>query len=243
MDTNINDINYQNVINREERKTNTKIGIIPLVLGLGLLLSLFMVSILVKERKKLNFYIGDLQKQIEQLKEERDKNSNLVNIQSKVEETKAVPTINSAIYTCDYWKDKVFDDTEFGSPAGTLIVSGSIVKKDGIKYFSEDEKITRVYLVVSEQKENPQKLFYEYYRGLVERKNSINDMEDQKVLFKIGMLENSKLIPGLSMSDDLINKIMSLIDKNEIIKLKLTINIPPGRSGGDAESFACGALK
>jgi hypothetical protein len=117
------------------------------------------------------------------------------------------------------------------------------VKREKDKPFSENEKITNVYLVVSEQKENPQKLFYEYYRGLVEGKNYINDMENQKVLFRIGMLENSKFIPGLGISDSLKNKIMSLIDKNEMIKLKLTINIPPGRSASDGESFACSALE
>lgn len=243
MDTNINDINTQNVINREEKKINKKIGIIPLVLGLGLLVNLFLVVILIKERKNMNFYITDLQKQIKQSKEEMDNVLKLTNIQSKVENIEVEPTINQEIYSCDYWKNKVFDETQFNYPAGSLIVNGSIVKKDGIKYFSEDEKITRVYLVVSEQKENPQNLFYEYYREIVEKGNIVNIMEGQKILFKIGMIENSKFIPGLAMPDDLKNKIMSLIDKNETINLKITIAIPQGRSASDGESLACGVLE
>lgn len=243
MDTNINDINSQNVINGEEKKINKRIGIIPLVLVLGLLLSLLMVSILVKERKKLNFRIDALKNQIEQLRKEMDKNLNIVDIQPELKEVETIPMTSPDIYSCGYWEDKVFDKTEFSEPAGTLTVIGSIVKREKDKPFSENEKITNVYLVVSEQKENPQKLFYEYYRGLVERKNSINDMEGQKLLFRIGMLENSKFIPGLALSDNLKNKIMPLIDKNEIIKLKLTIDIPPGRSGFDGESYACSALE
>lgn len=235
MDENIKEVSSQNVI-KSGKKIEIIIEKIPLFLGL---LSFLLVFILVIKQKMLNHNLVELQEKIERL-DERQKNTYLK--LTDVDETlknEAIPTINPDIYTCDYWKDKVFDETEFGSPAGTLIVTGSIVKKEGIKYFTENEKITRVYLSVSEPKENPQKLFYETYLSMVAGGNTINDNDGPKLLFKLGMLENSHFIPGLSMSSDLNNKIMSLIDKNETIKLKLTIGIPQGRSGGDGESFAC----
>lgn len=242
METNINDINSQNVINKLENQTNTKIGIIPLVLGLGLLVSLLMVSILVKERKGFNISIANLQKQVQQLQKEIDKSSNSINIQPESEAVEADPTTNPAIYTCDYWRDKVYDDYKlpyYDFPSGTLTISGSIIKKVEDEVFAEEEKVTKIYLAVPEQKENPQKLFYKKYKELVEKQNLINDIEGQKLLFNLGILENSKLISTAKISDNLKKKIISLIDKNENIDLKLTTSIGEGRSVDDTFSFAC----
>lgn len=234
------EINSQNLTSDvQEKNTKIKVGIIPLVLGLGLLVSLFLVVILIKERKNLNFYVADLQKQIEQLKKEKDKNSNFINIQPKIEEVEATPTINQEIYTCDYWKNKKYDNNEFYSPAGTITVNGLIVKRVRDKSWVEGEKVTKIYLAVSKSEDNTQKLFYETYRNLVVRQNSVNETDGQLLLFNLGTLEDSKLVSDSNITNDLKNKIISIIDKNESIRLKITIPIQYGTSVTETFSFAC----
>lgn len=235
----INEIELQNENKTDKQILDNKIILIILILFLGILFCLWLLGLNIEKQKQLDKKIIYLQEQIERSKKQKINSVTSNKISEETENINASPTIDPEIFTCDYWKDKNYDNNEFDSPAGTLTVSGTIIKKIEDKVFAEDEKVTKIYLVVSEPKEYPQKSFYENYRKLVEKHNSINDMEGQKLLFNLGILEDSELVSSSDISNELKNRIISLIDKNETVNLVLTIPAEAGHSVGDDFSFAC----
>lgn len=236
---NTNGTELQKKNKTDKQILDNKIIIIILILILGILLCLWLLGLNIEKQKQLNQKITDLQQQIETFEKQKIIRVVPTKISEERKNIEAKPTTDLAIFTCDYWKDKNYENNEFNSPAGTLTVSGTIIKKIEDKVFTEGEKVTKIYLVISEPKEYPQKSFYEYYLKLVEKQNSINDKEDQKLLFNLGTLEESNLVSDSNISNNLKNKIISLVDRNEFIRLKLTISIPQGRTVTDIFSFAC----
>jgi hypothetical protein len=159
----------------------------------------------------------------------------------------STPSIdNSEVSSCDFWKDKDYQESNSNNSmvsvkdkAGSLIVQGQILQRIEDASFEEDKKVTKAYLVFYNPVNEAQQLFYNYYSANVANGNGINRVDDQKLLFRLGIIKDSKLITTANISDELKNRIVSLIDTDNTIQLKLIIPIYNGGGVGDDFSFAC----
>lgn len=153
---------------------------------------------------------------------------------------------NPEVSSCDFWKGKDYQEANSYSSlasakdkAGSLIVKGQILQRIEDASFEEDKKVTKVYLVFYKPVNEAQQLFYNYYSSNAANGNGINRIDDQKLLFRLGVIKDSKLITTANISDELNKRIVSLIDTNNDIQLKLIIPVYYGGGAGDDFSFAC----
>ncbi len=152
-------------------------------------------------------------------------------------------TNNPSVTTCDFWKERtyenVYTDIEGNDAAGTVSITGRIVQLVEDASWVEDKKITKVYLVFSHPTSASQQVFYDHYMAIVQGGNGVNRFNGQQLLFKLGTKEGSGLATSADISNELGNRLISLIDKTDTIELKLTMPIYGGRGVGDTFSFAC----
>lgn len=215
-----------------------------LVVGLSVYFTLN--NLYLNEKKSLDKQITDLRSQVEILKEKERANSFSISTMSDTS-VNSGPTYkyedSPEITTCDFWKDKTYGkvqtDIERNTTAGTLSVKGTVIQRIEDAAWAENKKVTKVYFVFSSPSNSSQQIFYDKYVGLVNAGNSVNDLDGEQLLFNIGSRVNSNLISDSYVSDELKNRIVSAIDKDEIMNLKLTIPIYGGTSVGDNFSFAC----
>lgn len=215
-----------------------------LVVGLAVYFALN--NLYLNEKKLLDKQITDLRNQVEILQEKERTNSFSISTVSD-KSLNNDPTYNyidnPEITTCDFWKDKTYGkvstDIERNTTAGTLSVKGTVIQRIEDAAWAESKKVTKVYFVFSSPTNDTQQIFYDNYVGLVNAGNSVNDLEGKQLLFNIGSRVNSNLISDSYVSDELKSRIVSAIDKSEIINLKLTIPIYGGRSVDDNFSYAC----
>ena len=153
---------------------------------------------------------------------------------------------NPEVSSCDFWKDKDYQEVNSNNSmvsvkdkAGSLIVKGQILQRIEDASFEEGKKVTKVYLVFYNPVNEAQQLFYNYYSANVANGNGINRVDDQKLLFRLGIIKDSKLMTTANISDELENRIVSLIETDNAIQLKLIIPIYNGGGAGDDFSFAC----
>lgn len=154
-------------------------------------------------------------------------------------------TNNPAIKTCDFWKNKTYGkvhtDIEGDDAAGTLEIQGRILSRvENAAYDSDTEgKVTQVYLTFSEPTNDSQQIFYDHYMATARPNNSINETDGEQLLFRLGLKENFDLTTSADISDSLRKRLVSLIDKTDSVRLKITIPIYPGMGVGDDFSYAC----
>ena len=147
---------------------------------------------------------------------------------------------------CNFWKDKKFgkvDSYEIKtSPkdaAGSLVLKGRVVQRVKDAAFSDNgEQVTQVYLVFDNPINDEQKIYYDHYSELAGR-NGVNTVDNQKLFFSLGVIENSELKTSANISEKIKNHIVSSIDKDNLVQLKLTIPIYRGTGVTDYFSFAC----
>jgi predicted alpha/beta hydrolase family esterase len=86
---------------------------------------------------------------------------------------------------------------ELGS-AGTAVFSGAVQTRD-FPFFNET--FSAIYLSVLPSEDSPsQAKFYSYFSDMVEYGNTINDKDDQNLLFKLGLLEESRISSTANIS-------------------------------------------
>lgn len=153
---------------------------------------------------------------------------------------------NPELTTCDFWIDKnyaridSYNNTKIiNENAGNLTVSGKIVQRTDSKSYDEAQQSTKVYLEIANPTNDAQQEFFDYYAAKIVNGNGINKIEEQKLLFGLGVLENAQLITSADLDEELKNLIISTIDTNNILELNLTIPIYVGGGVGDGFSFAC----
>lgn len=187
----------------------------------------------------------------------RDKASDLRQEANKISENEQKSKDNSinyglsdnninALTDCNFWKYKKFDKvdpysvkTSAREVAGSLVLKGHIVQRVEDASFSDNgEKVTKVYLVFDNPVSDEQKIYYDHYLALT-KINGINSIDGQKLLFRLGIIKDSKLTTSADISEELKNRIVSSIDKDNLVQLKLVIPIYPGGGVGDNFSFAC----
>lgn len=152
------------------------------------------------------------------------------------------PDINS----CAYWKDKDYQEVDsynsmssVKDKAGSIVVKGQILQSIEDDPFEEGKKVTIVYFVFYNPDNVAQQLFYNYYSANVANGNGINRIKDQKLLFRLGILNDAKLITSANINAELSNRLVSLIDTGNSTQLKLVIPIYNGAGAGLDFSFAC----
>ncbi len=140
---------------------------------------------------------------------------------------------------CSKWKDIEF--ATINKEAGSVDVTGTIITKLENAPFVENEKVTNVYFVVSklEIEDENQQLFYNYYMKKVKNGNAINDVDGENLLFKLGIIEEEKLISTSEISDNLKSQIISIANTGDSINLRLTIPVYEGGGAPASFSFAC----
>ncbi len=149
---------------------------------------------------------------------------------------------NSSVTSCEFWKDKIFSNVEtmYGEDlAGTAIIKGFIKEQVQNAAWAEGEKVTIVYLVLSEPLGSQEQLFYDHYFKMAKRGNAINRVNQDQLYIRLGAKEDDQLITTADISIETKDRILSLIDTTNTIQLNLTIPIYPGSSVGDSSSFAC----
>lgn len=167
-------------------------------------------------------------------------------ITTEDETTNSIPsfTNNPAVTTCDFWKNQTYGnvhtDIEGDDAAGTLEIQGRILSRFEKAAFSDTgAKVTKVYLTFSKPASNSQQIFYDHYMAVAERNNFVNRIDGEQLLFRLGFKENSSLTSSANISNNLRNRLVSLIDTMKTVRLKITIPIYPGMGVGDDFSFAC----
>lgn len=225
------------------------IGAISSILGaliVGAIVYIVLNNSYSEKQTQLNNQISILQNQIDSLK----KQSETTQLPSVIEQDQTnganfIPsfTNNPAVTSCDFWKDrvygKVYTDVEGSDAAGTLAIKGRIIQRVENASWEEGKKVTKVYLVFSDPINPSQQVFYDHYLKMAQGGNLINRADGQQLLFSLGIKENSELTTDADISNELKDRLISFIDKTDIIQLKFTIPVYVGRSGGDESCFAC----
>ncbi|MFA5000061.1 MAG: hypothetical protein WC545_01750 [Patescibacteria group bacterium] len=196
-----------------------------------------------KRQNEFNNQISALQTQLAELKTEpmaEDKDNTM---QFTVQELTSIglfPSIDSPILTtCAFWKNIIYSPINTNDAAGTLEIEGQILERIGNATWDEEKQVTRVYLLLSDPVNDQQKKFYDHYMAMAQDGNGINKTDNQQLLFRLGIKENTTLTTSANISNELRSRLISLIGKNDVIKLKVTIPYYPGGGVGEKFSFAC----
>lgn len=149
---------------------------------------------------------------------------------------------------CSFWSDKEYGN--YNVPidkvcgTGTLKVAGKIIKKtEQASWAEEGVKVDKIYLAVNEYSKDPEKSFFDCFYKLVKDGNTVNDADGEQLLFKIGILQNNKLISSASITEDLKLLILENIGSSNTLDLILSIPQYEGAGVGDEFSFACKIAK
>lgn len=120
---------------------------------------------------------------------------------------------------------------------GTAAIEGRIVLRED----SAEEPAKAAYIeILPEQEKISASIFYSYFSNLAEQGNSVNMLEDDALLFRLGIFENGAVTSTAHISPLAEKKIRKAADGEDLLALSLEIPVFRGMGAPDDFSFACG---
>ncbi|MBD3327778.1 hypothetical protein GF340_00575 [Candidatus Peregrinibacteria bacterium] len=118
---------------------------------------------------------------------------------------------------------------------GNFTAEGTIVLINEQKPFAaDDERIDVLYFVM----ENAPMVVEAYYKDMVRRGNSINKIVDEKLYYRIGIMENGEIDSVADISADALNKIEDSLENETKITLDFVTEQQKGMGAPVNFSFA-----
>ncbi len=147
--------------------------------------------------------------------------------------------------SCRYWEDKTF--SKFNNPitgsdaAGSLAVSGKlrVISENVADYGGKTKPVNFIYMVVEPAGTDPHKTFYEHYLGLIAQGNAVNKKDGDKLLFRLGIIENNKFKTTAEVTDEVAAAIAAAAKNEDEVSLNVTIPLYPGSDAPLHFTYAC----
>lgn len=153
------------------------------------------------------------------------------------------PTELPEVYSCDYWRNKDFgkyNDPQFGIDyAGAVTIEAKVRRMVSPAAWEENKNVTAVFLEIVPQIKEPQKTFYEIYRSLIREGNTINQSENNLLLFKVGILEMENISSTATIMESMYTRLLQATHSGATIIANLVIPIHLGAEAPENFSFAC----
>ncbi|MBI2012853.1 MAG: hypothetical protein HYS88_00130 [Candidatus Colwellbacteria bacterium] len=145
------------------------------------------------------------------------------------------------IYSCDYWRSKPFGRYPEidGGYLGSLTIEGNIIERLESAFWEDNKTVSAVYLEIEPQSQEPGKSFYNNYHDLVRSGNSINSLDGDTLLFRLGIRESSKLISTAKLLDQTSKRIVESINTRAPLSLNLVLPSYLGSEAPSEFSYAC----
>ena len=140
------------------------------------------------------------------------------------------------IYSCDFWKDKIFATTDFGASAGMVDLRGIV---HSVQTTIWDENVTRVYFEISPPQEESARTFYQYFLDMIREGNSVNTQESDVLQFTLGVLENEKIESSAYISDATQYRLQTALAYALPVSLRFVVPLYLGAGAPTDFSFAC----
>ncbi|TSC57856.1 MAG: hypothetical protein Greene041619_931 [Candidatus Peregrinibacteria bacterium Greene0416_19] len=134
-----------------------------------------------------------------------------------------------------------YDDEHGGMGHGSFTFRGRIVSYESVESFTADERIVVIAMVPDDDRNTA----YVYYRKLAQNGNTINEIRNGKLHFKLGTLVDGKISsisPGHLPTDiapETERKILTAMNTPAGVELQLIANTTPGSGAPGNLTYAC----